>query len=236
MEDNVYERYADLISSIDTISKNKKGFGYTYLELVKLFDEVLPKIREHGFVLAQSVRQTSQQMTRSIERPFTIKVDKETQITDRNETITFNAPVYDLHSELIDIQSKTCILSCDMPLYTDDLDPQAIGSAETYMRRYSVFAMLGIKTEDDDGFGASPKAKTKNFKDLNTVEEFAEAIKDASLTQLKAMYWHWKDKPFAAQVKKLSDARKLQLENPDLDVKQPTVEEDSIPDFNTNGQ
>ena len=41
-------------------------------------------------------------------------------------------------------------------------DPQGQGSAITYMRRYSLSAMLGLATEeDDDGNGASAAAKTK---------------------------------------------------------------------------
>ena len=46
------------------------------------------------------------------------------------------------------------------------------------------------------------------------------------------MWYHWKDKPFAKEVKKVSDARKLQLENPDLNVDMPTTQnfdEDYIP-------
>ena len=35
------------------------------------------------------------------------------------------------------------------------LDPQAFGSAVTYLRRYSAQSMLGISTEDDDGNAAS---------------------------------------------------------------------------------
>lgn len=35
------------------------------------------------------------------------------------------------------------------------LDPQAFGSAVTYLRRYAAQSMLGISTEDDDGNAAS---------------------------------------------------------------------------------
>lgn len=234
---NKYTSLAELISSIDTITKNKKGFGYTYLELVKLFDEVQPKIKEAGFLLAQSVRATEKNMKREFSRPFTFKKNDEVQITEKIESVSFEAPVYELHSELVWIETGEVVVYCDMPLYTDDLDPQAIGSAETYMRRYSVFAMLGIKTEDDDGYSASPKAKynnkKKDFKDFTTAQEFIDEInKTNSLKVLGAMWYHWKDKPFAKEVKKVSDARKLQLENPDLNVDMPTTQnfdEDYIP-------
>lgn len=39
-------------------------------------------------------------------------------------------------------------------------DPQGMGSAITYARRYSLCAMLGIVTEDDDGEGAKIGSKS----------------------------------------------------------------------------
>ena len=64
----------------------------------------------------------------------------------------------------------------------------------------------------------------KDFKDFTTAEEFINEInKTNNVNVLKAMYWHWKDKPFAKEVKRVSDARKLQLENPGLKVGDPSV-------------
>ena len=37
-------------------------------------------------------------------------------------------------------------------------DPQGVGSATTYLRRYSLAALLCITQEDDDGEGARPQA------------------------------------------------------------------------------
>lgn len=39
-------------------------------------------------------------------------------------------------------------------------DPQMAGSAVTYAKRYSVLAMFGLGTEDDDGNSATPQATT----------------------------------------------------------------------------
>jgi hypothetical protein len=74
----------------------------------------------------------------------------------------------------------------------------------------------------------------KDFKDFTTAQEFIDEInKTNNLKVLNAMWYHWKDKPFAKEVKKVSDARKLQLENPDLIVKNVEVhdsyETDEIP-------
>lgn len=52
------------------------------------------------------------------------------------------------------------------------LDPQGVGSAITYLRRYGLTAMLGIVQEDDDGNGSSrqndaPKVETKPAAKVN---------------------------------------------------------------------
>lgn len=64
-----------------------------------------------------------------------------------------------------------------------DTSPQAHGSAITYMRRYSISAMLGLATEeDDDGNSASsPKQKpakstTVKTGKVDSQEEFANAV------------------------------------------------------------
>ena len=41
-------------------------------------------------------------------------------------------------------------------------DPQGVGSATTYLRRYSLAALLSITQEDDDGNGASAAAVVKS--------------------------------------------------------------------------
>lgn len=72
-----------------------------------------------------------------------------------------------------------------------------------------------------------------DFDSLSTKEDFTKAIHNcSSVKQLNALYYKWKDKDFAKEIKKISDARKLQLENPDLKVEQPTtqnMDEDYIP-------
>ena len=48
----------------------------------------------------------------------------------------------------------------------DPNDPQKIGGAVTYMRRYSLAAMFGLEDEDDDGNNAStPSKKPENPQD-----------------------------------------------------------------------
>ena len=58
-------------------------------------------------------------------------------------------------------------------------DPQAFGSALTYARRYGLCALVGIVTEDDDGYVASPGTQKKQVrpspqKQLNSQPSYPE--------------------------------------------------------------
>jgi hypothetical protein len=52
--------------------------------------------------------------------------------------------------------------TCMSPL--PQLDPQGFGSAITYLRRYSLTAMLGLHGVDDDGEGAKNEGQKADFK------------------------------------------------------------------------
>jgi len=45
----------------------------------------------------------------------------------------------------------------------DNLDPQKLGSAITYFRRYTLVSLLALTAEDDDGASASAGVSTKAF-------------------------------------------------------------------------
>ena len=101
----------------------------------------------------------------------------------------------------------------EIKLATKDAnDPQKIGGAITYMRRYSLGAMLGVEEEDDDGNGASGKEshkKTYSSKSNSTKEplppvekcnEWAEFIKKQP--NPKSYYHDIKDSSAPYEVKK----------------------------------
>lgn len=63
-----------------------------------------------------------------------------------------------LKTILIDVESGETIES-ETPLILAKQDPQGVGSAITYMRRYALVSMLGLNCdEDDDGNHASEKS------------------------------------------------------------------------------
>jgi hypothetical protein len=47
-------------------------------------------------------------------------------------------------------------------------DPQAVGSIITYYRRYNLLQLLDLKTEDNDGASASPRAKNNATSNATT--------------------------------------------------------------------
>lgn len=190
-ENTFFKDYQNLISEIDNMTKSKEGYGYKYVELTPLLEEVMPKIFKNHFILVQTVKKMDGEYIRITEEPsvYDNKYDKSRQVEGilKKEVRT---PAFVLHGELIHESGKT--IECDLPLYVDDTDPQAFGSAETYARRYSIYALLHIKTEDDDGAGASARSKKRQ---PQTFEDFVLAISKAtSVKQLGAFWYMWKAK------------------------------------------
>jgi len=79
-------------------------------------------------------------------------------------------------SRIICIESNSAVNSfLTIPAVSD---PQKLGSAITYLRRYTLSSLLGLQAEDDDANAASGKVTSKLEKkwlNVNTVE-FTKAI------------------------------------------------------------
>ena len=56
---------------------------------------------------------------------------------------------------------KTGVMDCGTITLPDIQDPQKMGSAITYYRRYAIQSLLGLEAEDDDGNIASGKSVPK---------------------------------------------------------------------------
>lgn len=126
-----------------------------------------------------------------------------------------------LETYLIHLETGESLHST-MDLLTAKPDMQQLGSAITYARRYSILPMLNVETVDDDGNLAS--GKTKTWDDLQTIDDFEEAIKACtSVKQVNALYYKWKEgfdegtEQFN-RLRKVSSDMKLKLENPDMNV------------------
>jgi hypothetical protein len=97
-------------------------------------------------------------------------------------------------TQIIDVESNDMIESCiDLPT---GIDPQKMGSAITYYRRYTLQSILSLQAVDDDGNMASqpvkeqPKVKLKESLDTERFNNAMAKIKAGEYTveQLKAKF------------------------------------------------
>jgi hypothetical protein len=90
-------------------------------------------------------------------------------------------------SKIIDAESGECVESyIDLPL---SVTPQAMGSAITYYRRYTLQSLLSLQAVDDDGQAASQPATKETLTD----ERFENALRliaegKYTVDKLKAVY------------------------------------------------
>jgi len=76
-------------------------------------------------------------------------------------------------TEIHDLESGQVVASCiKLPVLTD---PQKIGSAITYFRRYSLQSLLALQTDDDDANTASKKPEVKS--DVAEISKLLEGSK-----------------------------------------------------------
>lgn len=82
-------------------------------------------------------------------------------------------------TQILDIEKDGGAVQSEMVL-PNITDPQKLGSAITYFRRYTLESLLGLKADDDDGNLASKKEPVKPrdfrsvFKVLETAKDIAE--------------------------------------------------------------
>ena len=97
-------------------------------------------------------------------------------------------------TQIIDLESNDMIESCiDLPT---GIDPQKMGSAITYYRRYTLQSILSLQAVDDDGNMASepvkeqPKAKAKESLSTERFNNALAKIKAGEYTvgELKAKF------------------------------------------------
>ena len=93
----------------------------------------------------------------------------------------------EVFSEIIDIDNGESVQS-SIPLPQMD-DPQKLGSAVTYYRRYTLQSLLGLQAEDDDANTASQATKSnKAWVNQNDKIWNAALDKGVTLTELKKHY------------------------------------------------
>ncbi len=134
MEKTENNKLLDFQKKVGAIAKDSLNpfFKKNYFDINGLIAEIKPILNEVGLTLTQ---------------PISLEFD----VTSRTGRSI-------LHTFLKD--GKDIIESSSISL-PENLDPQKMGSAITYYRRYSIQSMLLLQAEDDDGNKASHKVTTE---------------------------------------------------------------------------
>jgi len=143
-------------------------YSYTYADLGSVLDAVTPALNAHGLVV--------------------------TQIIDHELAGDHLAPT--LRTALHHPESGTAIGGSAPIVCADMNDPQKVGGAITYMRRYALMALLGLNAEDDDAqhartptsLPATTSPEPANVREDMSDAEFDQAVRDALTSRNGGQY------------------------------------------------
>ncbi len=92
-------------------------------------------------------------------------------------------------------------------------DPQSVGSAITYARRYAFSAITGIAADDDDGnAGSAPKKETKP--ENNPIINYKKELKECKTLSGLQVVWDSIPKAFHKGLQSVKDEMKVKLTDP----------------------
>lgn len=134
------------------IAKNKSNpfFSSKYVDLAGVIEHTFGTLASNDILVQQTLIATGE-----LEVPFP----------------------YVLQTSLYDTTTENLLDSMVYPIICKDYkDPQKVGGALTYARRYSLLTILGLAAEDDDGNLASqPSKEPKEPKEAKEAKETKEA-------------------------------------------------------------
>jgi hypothetical protein len=120
---------------------------YKYLNLATILKAIKPVFEKHGLAFSQRVTFNNTGEAR--------------QVIGTVETIIFD--------------NEEQMVACSYPFFVTG-DPQQVGSAITYARRYSLYAVLGIFPDKDDD-GAYAKQRYETADRAISAEQYADLVK-----------------------------------------------------------
>lgn len=142
---SVWQRIANLQRECPILGKNSDGYNYKYTTLDSMWKTILPLMEKHG--LAWTCVSSMDMLGGSDEGMGGQLVE------------TMTVKVYNTDNPSDSVQNTYMFPA---------VNPQKVGSYETYYRRYALTKILGVVSgDDDDGAKASenntPPAPTVNF-------------------------------------------------------------------------
>lgn len=151
MENNLYARFMKVLNEVPNFVTDETAQAgnrtYKYLNLATILKTIKPVFEKHGLGFSQRVTFDNAGEAR--------------QVIGTVETIIFD--------------DKDLMVACSYPFFVTG-DPQQVGSAITYARRYSLYAVLGIFPDKDDD-GAYAKQRYETADRAISAEQYAELVK-----------------------------------------------------------
>lgn len=151
MENNLYTRFMKVLNEVPNFVTDETAQAgnrtYKYLNLATILKTIKPVFEKHGLGFSQRVTFTNEGEAR--------------QVIGTVETIIFD--------------DKDLMVACSYPFFVTG-DPQQVGSAITYARRYSLYAVLGIFPDKDDD-GAYAKQRYETADRAISAEQYADLVK-----------------------------------------------------------
>lgn len=151
MENNLSTKFMKVLNEIPNFVTDETAQAgkktYKYLNLATILKTIKPVFEKHGLAFSQRVTFDNTGEAR--------------QVIGTVETIIFD--------------DKEQMVACSYPFFVTG-DPQQVGSAITYARRYSLYAVLGIFPDKDDD-GAYAKQRYDTADRPISAEQYAELVK-----------------------------------------------------------
>ena len=151
MENNLYTKFMQVLNEVPNFVTDETAQAgnrtYKYLNLATILKTLKPVFEKHGLAFSQRVTFSNEGEAR--------------QVIGTVETIIFD--------------SEEQMVACSYPFFVTG-DPQQVGSAITYARRYSLYAVLGIFPDKDDD-GAYAKQRYETADRAISAEQYADLVK-----------------------------------------------------------
>lgn len=151
MENNLYARFMKVLNEVPNFVTDETAQAgnrtYKYLNLATILKTIKPVFEKHGLAFSQRVTFDNAGEAR--------------QVIGTVETIIFD--------------NEDLMVACSYPFFVTG-DPQQVGSAITYARRYSLYAVLGIFPDKDDD-GAYAKQRYETADRAISAEQYADLVK-----------------------------------------------------------
>lgn len=150
-EKTSWQRLSAFLTDLGSVAKNQKNshFKNSYADINSIIAEINTAMGNHDFIVTQEVVALNSLSTEELEVQSIQGYDFGFIVRTRvRDTITGEIMLDTLYP----------IISKDMK------DPQKVGGANTYARRYSLLTTLMLQSEDDDGNAAATPARTSSPK------------------------------------------------------------------------